>query len=110
MTYELYKNSSAVISASIYKDSVLQDISSDTVTLTVKKRYMECDTDAVIIKTANVEEYGTSGVALFSLSHLDTSIPIGEYIFDITWDDGNSLYTVAVGKIKILSIVRDVIE
>ena len=63
------------------------DITGSTVFFTVKRSLKDADEDAVIAKEITVFDNPTQGIAIISLNHTDTNIPICGYIFDIQLKD-----------------------
>lgn len=66
-------------------NGVTQDITGDTVTVRFKKSKDDLDVDSVISLEADVITQGATGVALFKLTPLLTTVPPLKYYVDITW-------------------------
>jgi hypothetical protein len=89
-------------------DDVAQDITSDTVTLTFKRRITDADTAAVIKKNADVATQGASGIAIFSLGPSDTNVPAMTYQVDIQWVlNGGAEYVLYRDEIPVYDRVSD---
>ena len=61
------------------------DITSDTVTLYIKKNINDVNTSAVITSVADVATSGATGVAIFTLTDVNTTVTPGSYFYDIIW-------------------------
>lgn len=90
------------------KEGVAQDITSDTVTLTMKANKSDADTAAVLQEDADVISYGINGTAYWNLTPAQTDIDTGTYYIDIVWYDGTKEHVVYDKTIKIMERVSDV--
>ena len=90
-------------------DSVLQDISGDTVTFTMKSAKSDGDASAVIQKDADVATDGANGVATLTLTNSDTdSMPPGDYFCDVVWTtSGGSVRVAYDNPVQVLTRVSD---
>jgi ABC-type phosphate/phosphonate transport system substrate-binding protein len=91
-------------------EGVTQDISADTVTLTVKGNIDNSDAQAVLQKDADVATDGADGVAAFELTNTETEvITPGSYPYDVIWYRGvDEEYLVERGVLVIQNRVSDV--
>lgn len=91
-------------------DDLTQNITRDTVTVTVKKRKADADDSALIKEIAEVLTEGGSGKAKFKWTPLITDIEERKYVIDIRWDtvDGNE-YIVYDNEITCLPTVSRLI-
>lgn len=106
---DFYPGATKRFKATIKLDNVIQDISLDTVTLTIKCEKSDLDTAAVLQVDADVETLGDEGIALFEFDEEDTAdIPPGQYYIDIQWFDGVDEYVVYDDEIRILQRISDV--
>jgi hypothetical protein len=86
-----------------------QDITSDTVTVTIKDVKSKTDQEALLQKTADVATQGADGVAMFHLTPTDTKniTPVKAYL-DIEWERTNGdKYIIHDQQIEILARVSD---
>jgi len=90
------------------KEGVAQDITSDTVTLTIKENKSDADAAAVLQDDADVVTYGVTGTAYWNLTPAQTDIDSGTYYVDIVWYDGAKEHVVYDGTITIMERVSDV--
>jgi len=89
------------------KNSLAQNITSDTVTLIVKENKSDADASAVLDEDADVSTYGASGTAYWNLTPAQTDITPGTYYVDITWYDGTKEHIVYNSTIKVKERVSD---
>lgn len=80
----------------------VNDVSGFTPYLSVKKK--TTDTDSILVKTGIVTD--ASGTLLFNLSAIDTSIPYGDYVYDVTIEKLPTIYTVVKDKFVVVDSVR----
>jgi hypothetical protein len=89
-------------------DGVAQDITSDTVTVTIKDVRSKADTDALLQKAADVASQGAQGIAIFTLTTSDTEIAPGYHYIDVEWvTAAGAEYVVYDERIKVLTRVSD---
>lgn len=104
---DFFRGTTKEFTVTITKDSVVQDIASDTVTVRFKNNKDDTDANAVIEETADVATDGANGNAIFKLLHAITNIPIGRYFIDITWVDGVDEFVVYSNEIQIIERVSE---
>lgn len=80
---EFARGTTVIISGTIKIDGAVQDITSDTVTLTLKKKKDDLDTAAPLQENADVS--GGGGAVTFTLLPTETDIPARRYFYDILW-------------------------
>jgi len=90
------------------KEGVAQDITSDTVTLTIKSNKSDADSSAVLQEDADVSTYGASGTAYWNLTPTQTALAVGTYYLDIVWYDGTKEHIVYDKAIRVLERTSDV--
>lgn len=89
-------------------DDVAQDITGDTLTITVKSAKSDLDAAALIQKTADVTTYGASGYGVFSFTTTDTDLTPGDVYVDIFWERAAGSKRVAYDSpVRILTRVSD---
>ena len=82
-------------------DGVVQDITLDTVTVTLKKDTVDAST--VIEKNADVAISGAAGKAIFELTTTETNIAERRYVIDVLWVLANGdKYVVYDAEIEVL--------
>jgi len=82
------------------------DISGDTMTLRIKRRKGDLDTDALVSKAAS--SMLATGVASFSLTPSDLAVQPGAYWMDVEWvTNAGAIYIAHEQEIKILTRVSD---
>ena len=87
----------------------VQDITSDTVTIRFKKQKSDSDDDAALTKSADVLTEGSSGIAIFDLTPIETDIPVGNYYVEIFWiTSGGDKYVIYDDTITVSEKVSDV--
>ena len=84
------------------------DITSDTVSLTIKSARSDTDANAKLAKNADVATSGAIGKAIFNLTPTDTEIDPGKYVYDVIWYTGTDEYPLEIEDIDILTRVSDV--
>lgn len=96
---EIFQNNTRSIGCVVYGGLDLTDF---TPWLTIKKR--SSDVDALL----SIEGYVTdpSTTVMFDLTPTDTSLAVGDYVYDVTIDDGTEVYTVVRDRFSILDAVR----
>lgn len=100
------QGTTVVISATIKIDGAVQDITSDTVTLTLKKKRDDVDADAAIQQNAIVA--AGAGLAVWTLLPAATNVPPRRYFYDILWvTSAAAEYLLESGEVKVLSRVSD---
>jgi len=80
----------------------IPDLNLYTPYLTVKRR--TTDVSALLSKTGIVSDPSTTYV--FSLTTTDTSIAVGDYVYDLTLENSTNVITIIRDKISILDSVR----
>ena len=105
---DIYRGETAEITVLCKRDSVAQDITSDTVTMTLKSNKSDADSSAVLQVDANVATYGASGIAYWNLTPAQTDITADNYFIDIAWYDGTDEFIVYDGTVNIIERVSDV--
>jgi hypothetical protein len=95
----------------IKRSGVLQDITGATVTYRVKNEISDSDADALLTKTADVATRGAQGVAMLSLTPMNTALaPTGQdrYHHDIVWvTAGGDVYVVYSSDLTVSERVSD---
>lgn len=87
-------------------DEIAIDITGWTVIFMVKTTYSDVDASALITKTASIST-PTAGIASVSLTTADTSLAVGNYVFDVKATTTNGqVYTAPVGNFKITKVVN----
>lgn len=85
------------------------DITSDTVTFTMKRVMQIGDDKAAIVSAADVIGDGLEGKAVFTLSPADTAVAPGSYHYDIVWRvAGGDEHVLARNVVRVLDRVSDV--
>jgi len=105
---DFYKGETKRISVLCKIDSIAQNITADTVTLTLKENKSDLDTAAILQEDADVSTYGGIGIAYWALTPTQTDLDVGTYYIDIAWYDGSNEYIVYDGTVKVLERVSDV--
>jgi len=93
---EVYQNNTKSLTCIVYG----LDVTGFTPYLTVKNLK---DASILINKTGTVID---SSVAVFNLSSIDTSLEPGNYIYDITFEQDSSIYTVVKDSFIVIDGVR----
>lgn len=90
-------------------DGVAQNITADTVKLTMKSNKSDADSAALLQKTADVTTYGVSGIAYFNIPTTDTDdLDPADVFVDIVWTRSAGSVRVAYDSpITILERVSD---
>lgn len=105
---DIYYGTTQRFSIGLSIGSMAVDITSDTVTLTIKERYYDPDALALLRINADVTTQGADGIAIFALTPTNTKIAIGRYLRDIQWTRSNGdNYVVYIDKTNILKRVSD---
>lgn len=105
---DIYRKTSKRFKITVKVDNVLQNISTHTVRLLIKKNVADDDGSAIISKDADVATEGASGVAIFNLLDTDTNKTPGSYFAEIIWIvSASERYILHHHKIKILETVID---
>ncbi len=82
------------------------DISGDTVTLTAKSDKSDAD-PGVLQTTADVAAYGAFGVAVFTLTPVQTNLAPGHYYMDVIWETAaGAVFPLNVGSDMLMIIER----
>lgn len=104
-TLEIHKGDSCNIAVTITdSDSQAVNIDGFQFWITVKKLPSLPDSAALIQKTVSSFPTPANGQFSFSLSPTDTSIPVGEYYYDIQMkDSSDAITTFGIGKLIILN-------
>ena len=105
---DIYRGETAEITILCKRDGVAQDITGDTVTMTIKEYKSDPDTGAVLQVDADVASYGASGIASWKLTATQTDIDTGNYYIDAVWYDGTDEFVVYNGTVNIIERVSDV--
>ena len=89
-------------------DGVAQNITGDTVTVTIKDVRSKADENALLQKAADVASQGAQGIAIFTLSDAETDIATGYHYIDVKWRTAaGKEYVVYDERINILVRVSD---
>ena len=105
---DFYTGETVEITVLCKKDGAAQDITADTVTLTIKENRSDADGSAVLQVDADVATYGAAGTAYWNLTPAQTAITVGTYYMDIVWYDGTKEHIVYDKSIKVIDRVSDV--
>ena len=101
-----YENTTKRFSGTITINGSNPDITSDTVTFTLKSKKTDADMDAIINKTADVS--AGAGVFNFNLTKTDTDTTPTRYFYDIVWDlSSGERYVLEEGTVSVLDKVSD---
>ena len=103
-----YTGETVEITVLCKKEGVAQNITADTVTLTMKEDKSDADSSAVLQVDADVSTYGAAGTAYWNLTPAQTALTVGTYYMDIVWYDGTKEHIVYDKSIKVLDRVSDV--
>ena len=107
MISSFYKGEYVNFDVTITSNGSSPDITSDTVTLTIKQYKDDTDSSAKLQKNADVSG-GSNGVATFNLTDTDTNIDKGIYYYDIAWYPASGgEYIVKNGYIEVKDRVSD---
>lgn len=104
---DFYIGETVEITVLCKKEGVAQDITADTVTLTIKTAKGDADAAAELQEDADVTTYGGAGIAYWNLTPAQTAIAIGSYFVDIVWYDDSKEHIVYDKAIKIKERVSD---
>lgn len=104
---DFYVGETVEITVLCKKAGVAQDITSDTVKLTLKEEKSDADASAVLQVDADVATYGAAGTAYWNLTPAQTAITVGTYYMDIVWYDGTKEHVVYDKSIKVIERVSD---
>jgi len=104
---DFYTGETVEITVLCKKEGVAQDITGDTVTLTVKENISDADSSAVLQEDADVTTYGAAGTAYWELTTTMTDIDPGTYYLDIVWYDGTMEHVVYSRAINVLERISD---
>lgn len=96
---EVFQNNTKTVACYIYGGL---DLTAYTPYLTVKRK--TTDTATILSKTGTVTDASTT--VTFDLSTTDTSIAFGDYVYDITIEDGTNIHTVVKDIFSVLDAVR----
>lgn len=84
-------------------DGVGVNIESDSVQFIIKKSRLDSDEEAVILK----EAVKVGSVASFTLTPLETDLPLGTYWHELKWTNGENVYIMDTGRLDVLDRVFD---
>jgi len=91
------------------KGGVAQNITADTVTLTIKSSKSDADGAAILQQNADVATYGATGTAYWNLEPATTeALTVGSYYIDIVWYDGTKEHVVYDRTINVKERVSDI--
>ena len=102
-----YTGETVEITVLCKKEGVAQNITADTVTLTIKEDKSDADSSAVLQEDADISTYGAAGTAYWNLTPAQTAIAVGTYYMDIVWYDGTKEHIVYDKSIKVMERVSD---
>ncbi len=104
---DIPEGTTIIFTDTLLLDEVVPDITSDTVTITIKASKDDPDPGLLQI-SANVAIQGASGQALFELTSAQTTIEPGDYLYEIMWirADGKK-YRPHFGSVRITQRVSD---
>lgn len=103
-----YPGTTVSFSLTILVDSVPPNVTTDTVTWTIKAKNKP-DSQALLIASGDVATSGATGIVLFSLTDEQTAtLPSGTYVSDVVWRTAaGEEYVVLKQNIVILERVSD---
>jgi len=106
---DFYLGETVEITVLCKKNGTAQDITADTVTLTMKENKSDADSSAVLQENADVATYGVAGTAYWNLTPAKTEVlEVGTYYVDILWLDGTDEHIVYDGTVKVMERVSDI--
>lgn len=103
---QITRGNDRTLELNVTKDDVVYDITGWTLFFTVKSKICDDDADAVITKTVTSHSDPTNGVTQVELTHDDTDIDVGTYMYDIKTKDTDGKFSSSrVGTLEILDRV-----
>lgn len=103
-----YEGETVNISGSITFNGSAPDISSDIVTLMVKKNRDDVDSDAKIDVDADVTTDGANGNYYIDMPPATTTVTPGAYFYEILWfTSGGAKYVLESGSLIIIDRIID---
>jgi len=97
------------ITGTVTLNSILQDISADTITLRLKTNRSDADSATVLTKEADCASQGASGIYTIAITPGDTKdLSFGLYFYDIEWAFSGGERILEDGKVRLLDRVSDV--
>ena len=96
---EIYQRNTMDIGCAV---TGVSDVSGYIPYLTVKSKSSDASTKLLKIGTVS----DPSGTLLFSLTTLDSSIASGDYVYDVTIENGTTIYTIVRDRFTVLDGVR----
>ena len=90
-------------------DGVAQDISGDTVTVTVKRKKSDADSSAIHQSNADVASQGSDGIAIVTIPAADTAAETPASVFlDVQWLTAGGVERIVYdGTVDLLERVSD---
>lgn len=107
----LMRGTARTIKVLITKDGSVVDISSDTLTMTVKARKNDTDANKLFSVAGDVSTSGANGVGYLSVTGAQSALcREGKYYYDVIWTDATDSedYEVSWGYLDIIERVSDV--
>lgn len=83
---DFYPGTTITFSGEFKVKGALRDITSDTITLRIKRKQTDTNEESVLEYAADKVTEGADGIALFVVTDAMSQIPEGEYYCDITWE------------------------
>lgn len=102
-----YEKTTKIFKIELRFNSVVPDIRGDHISIILKKRKNDLDSEAILYKEADVFSEGESGIAIFTLTPEDTSIPPETYFYEIKWASIDSIYILESDRLSVLDRVFD---
>ena len=101
----MYVRSSVYFEIEITVDGDTPNITTDTVSMTMKRRMEDSQEDAVLDIEADVTTKGIEGIAIFSISPSEMTMRPGTYYYEIRWLTGEEDYPLRIGRIPVFDRV-----
>jgi hypothetical protein len=105
MITNFYEKTTKAFDVYIYINGQPQDISSDVVSIIFKR--LKSDTDAEAVLTKQAYECTSDGVAKFTLTPDDTTLPPRNYYYEIKWVNNDKIYILESDTITVLDRIYD---
>lgn len=102
-----YEKTTKIFKVELRFNSVIPDLRGDHVSIILKKKKNDLDSDAVLYKEADVISEGENGIAVFTLTTEDTEIPPETYFYEIKWTSVDSVYIIESDRLSVLDRVFD---
>lgn len=104
----IVQGASKSLPVTIKKNDVLLDITSKTISFTIKNEYGTADAEAIVIKTKSSHDDPTNGKTVFSLTSTETGgFPLGRFSYEIEMSEGSTINVLVAGTVKIAPKLKD---